>query len=175
MKKVLYLVLLTAISLTSCKDSKKTTEISKKNLYSLIDTKQDSIVRILEKLPEYKGVIFLSQKESKEYLDILIKNQEKFKSTIYKDLVEEKTGNKITQTLKISIDTVQSTRPLAKFSQFEEYSDDANNCILTSEVYYLSKLRLVYLRSSVNSISTKDYEVFDYEIRRNFVGMESSN
>lgn len=186
MKKVLYLVLLTAISLTSCTDDKKsstnstTDKLSEEDPYSLIDTKYDSIVRKLKKLPQFKQAVFLSPKESREYLDIFIKNEEKFKTRKFyygRFSTKEYTSIHVVEELKIAIDTTQSIVPLAEWERRLDVRQGKE--VVTTKtnvkVYYLSKLKIIYLKTRIDGILFEGKEDFDETIRNNFEILQSAN
>ena len=180
MKKVLFLFIIVTIliSFTSCsKSGKKLEEKNKQTIvdstehsekiFTLVDTPHDTYIRKLKKLPEYKNAIFLSPKESKEYLSLLMKNEKRFlRDTRYTEYHDTKGGYLFS--LQISIDTTQSMRPIARWSSYF-YFAEGDSSFTDIKLYYLPKLKVIYLKQSVDRRTWMgDYTIFDDQIRKEF-------
>jgi hypothetical protein len=179
MKKLFLVCIAAVLTLTSC-ESKSEKRVSKNNskeinhsdsLFFLTDL--DREVRKLKNLPEFKNTIFLSPKESQKYLKILISKQESFKEEIIYRSESDSEGGSIECTLKITIDTVQSFRPIAKWTNTMTFYDKGkyqDTSHYSLQVYYLPTLKIMYVKnfSSSGKELNQHLEFFSQSIESGF-------
>ena len=203
MKKKLLLFITIVISLTSCnlksksgnfkKQTKTDAVITETNVDSLqkiisdlISGDYDREVKALKQMPEYEHAIFLTNLETKAYLQKFSKWKDVFDlNTQYLECNEKKyvpfDDTTIIKTensydLKIVFDTTQSTTPIASFQNigrsYVKYKNtnysvvETQDYITTAKFYYLKNLGIMYVISASGDGESffDNTEIFDYSI-----------
>lgn len=186
---------LAGVQITKNSTSYNLVDSLKQIIKNLSSTDYDLKVMTLKGLPEYKNALFLTPKENKEYLALVKKNSDRFKTkTRYWNYAEKNWRSFDDTTLikteisficKIVFDTTQTIRPLLSFTDecTELFRDKKDNkkCLNyhqnVHDYYYIPKFQIGYIiiestdiygNSPSRHSYLTSYESLDMQIRSGF-------